>query len=68
MKSILLVRQDDGTMITNQGRNDIIIYRDWTPGSLNTRAIPMHNTGSLTVAESFFEGVQIFIKSRGYSK
>ena len=35
--------QDDGVMLTNQGRNDTLIHHDWTPGSLNPRAIPMHN-------------------------
>ena len=46
---ILLVRQDDGVMITNQARNDTLIHRDWTPGGLNTRAIPMHNNTSTTM-------------------
>ena len=27
-----MVRQDDGVMITNQGRNDTLIHHDWTPG------------------------------------
>ena len=36
-------------IIINQGRNDILIHRDWTPRSLNTRAIPMHNNTSTTM-------------------
>ena len=49
IKKSILVRQDYGVMITNQGRNDTLIHQDWTPASLNPRAIPMHNNTSTTL-------------------
>ena len=55
------MRQDYGVMITNQGRNDTLIHRDWTPGSLNTRAIPMHNNTSTTLRYNNNFLIEIFL-------